>query len=302
MIETIKLIIMNILNAQKPYAGSSMMMALYFMALMIIIFYCNDENIRNSLIIPSTVLIAIMYVAVPAINSLGNLLYEHYIGRLFWILITPVITAVGMTLFVTNIKDVKKRFLALVLFFFICLYSGNFKISNDMFFKAENKYRLPQSTVDITEHVLSEKKNPKLIVPYTIAYPFRQISSDVYLLYGEDSTYGRIQMTSEDLVKVSEQMSLTTPDLNYIIPLARDYGVDYIIFDTVYTELCENGNLNIYGYPVDGNYVGDRTPTVSFDDLKYISVEDNENGIYWDLSEYGLEYDGTYGQYILYSL
>lgn len=74
-------------------------------------------------------------------------------------------------------------------------------------------------------------------------------------------------MTSDDLVKVSEQMSFITPDLNYVIPLARDYGVDYIIFDTVYTELCENRNINIHGYPVDENYVGDRTSTVSLDDL-----------------------------------
>ena len=297
-----KTIIKDIMNAHVPYNGNSMMMALFFFSLMVIIFYCKNRTIQRSIIIPSIVLIAFLYVGVPIINSVTGLFADYMIGRLFWIIITPVIIAVGATLFIVGIKDIKVQCLAIVMLCAVIFYCGEFKISNAMFIKTENAYRLPQSTVDVTEHILSEMNSPKIIVPYTIAYPFRQISSDVHLLYGEDASYGRIVRTTDDLVKISDQMELTTPDLNYIVPMAREHDVNYILFDTTYTEFCENGNINIYGYPIDENYVADRSATVTFDELGDISVIEDERGLYWDLLSYGLEYDGTYGQYILYRI
>lgn len=300
MISIIKSIILNIINAHEPYAGNSMMMALFFMSLMIVIFYGKDNKLKKAVIVPIVIMMGILYIGIPLFISFGGTYQFFYVGRTFWIMITPIVTAFGLTMFICGIDNPPKQLLAVCLFFPIFLYCGTFKLSNDMFVKPENAYRLPQSTVDITEHIISETDTPRIIVPYTIAHPFRQISTDVYLLYGEDASFGRIKLTSDDLLYVSYQMELITPDLNYIVPLAKDYDVDYILFDTVYTEFCEEGNINVYGYPVDENYVADRTATVTFDELKSISVVDNEKGIYWDLSEYGLEYDGTFGQYILY--
>ena len=298
---TIKELIRYMLDAHNAYSGTGMMMALYFVALMIIVFYCKDKHVKKAIILPSVLLIIVMYVGVPLYDTLVTYL-KFYDGRMFWMLITPIIISIGFTYFVMGIDDDKLKILALILIIPISLYCGEFQISNAMFKKAENLYRLPQSSVDITEYVTSEMDSPKLIVPYTIAHPFRQISTDVHLLYGEDATSGRIWSTSGEFRMLCEEMEHVTPDLNVIMPVARDNNVNYILFDTVYTQFCEDGDINIYGYPIDENYVGDRTSTVGFDDIKGVSVIDDESGIYWDLSYYGLKYEKTFGQYILYKV
>ena len=299
---TLKELVRYMLDAHNPYSGTGMMMALYFVALMIIAFYCKDKYVKKALILPSVLFIAVMYALVPIVNIVCHYFADFHIGRMFWMLITPIIISIGFTYFVMGIESDKLKVLALILIISISLYCGEFQISNAMFKKAENLYRLPQSSVDITEYVTSEMDSPKLIVPYTIAHPFRQISTDVYLLYGEDATYGRIVRTKDELIRVCEEMEHVTPDLNVIMPIARDNNVNYILFDTVYTQFCEDGDINIYGYPIDENYVGDRTSTVGFDDIKGVSVIDDESGIYWDLSYYGLKYEKTFGQYILYKV
>ncbi len=298
---TIKELIRYMLDAHNAYSGTGMMMALYFVALMIIVFYCKDKHVKKAIILPSVLFIIVMYVFVPLYDTLVYYL-KFYDGRMFWMLITPIIISIGFTYFVMGIDDDKLKILALILIIPISLYCGEFQISNAMFKKAENAYRLPQSSVDITEYVTSEMDSPKLIVPYTIAHPFRQISTDVHLLYGEDATSGRIWSTSGEFRMLCEEMEHVTPDLNVIMPVARDNNVNYILFDTVYTQFCEDGDINIYGYPIDENYVGDRTSTVGFDDIKGVSVIDDESGIYWDLSYYGLKYEKTFGQYILYKV
>ena len=299
---TLKELVRYMLDAHNPYSGTGMMMALYFVALMIIVFYCKNKYVKKALILPSVLFIAVMYALVPIVNIVCHYFADFHIGRMFWMLITPIIISIGFTYFVMGIESDKLKVLALILIIPISLYCGELQISNAMFKKAENLYRLPQSSVDITEYVTSEMDSPKLIVPYTIAHPFRQISTDVYLLYGEDATYGRIVRTKDELIRVCEEMEHVTPDLNVIMPIARDNNVNYILFDTVYTQFCEDGDINIYGYPVDENYVGDRTSTVGFDDIKGVSVIDDESGIYWDLSYYGLKYEKTFGQYILYKV
>ena len=298
---TIKELIRYMLDAHNAYNGTGMMMALYFVALMIIVFYCKDKHVKKAIILPSVLLIIVMYFGVPLYDTLVYYL-KFYDGRMFWMLITPIIISIGFTYFVMGIDDDKLKILALILIIPISLYCGEFQISNAMFKKAENAYRLPQSSVDITEYVTSEMDSPKLIVPYTIAHPFRQISTDVHLLYGEDATSGRIWSTSGEFRMLCEEMEHVTPDLNVIMPVAIENNVNYILFDTVYTQFCEDGDINIYGYPIDENYVGDRTSTVGFDDIKGVSVIDDENGIYWDLSYYGLKYEKTFGQYILYKV
>lgn len=298
---TIKELIRYMLDAHNAYNGTGMMMALYFVALMIIVFYSKDKHVKKAIILPSALLIIVMYVGVPLYDTLVYYL-KFYDGRMFWMLITPIIISIGFTYFVMGIDDDKLKILALILIIPISLYCGEFQISNAMFKKAENAYRLPQSSVDITEYVTSEMDSPKLIVPYTIAHPFRQISTDVHLLYGEDATSGRIWGASGEFRMLCEEMEHVTPDLNVIMPVARDNNVNYILFDTVYTQFCEDGDINIYGYPIDENYVGDRTSTVGFDDIKGVSVIDDESGIYWDLSYYGLKYEKTFGQYILYKV
>lgn len=312
----IKEFIQTVIKADNAYQGEGMMLALFFVMFIFIIFYSKDKKISQSIVIPIIVSIGILYIAVPFISVFIWPL-EFFDGRLFWLLMAPFVTAVGFTLFVDGIKDNWKQWVAILVLIPIIFYCGKFAISNDMYKKAENQYRLPQSTVDIIDYVLNDENRvvemdeseyremygeidkPLLIVPYTISHPFRQLSTKVRLFYGEDATSGRIFATSESRQYVCEEMEHVIPNLDAIVETMDLWRINYILFDTVYTELCEDGNINIYGYEPDKRYVGDRTPTVDYSDLRPISVVDDEDP-HWDLSAYDLTYCGRFGQYVLY--
>lgn len=295
----IKLLLQTIFRADNAYSGEGMMLALYFISLMIIFFYVENRKIKKSIGVSQILALAFLYVGVPFISVFIKPM-EFFDGRLFWLLFTPVITSIGMTYFIKGIKGKTTQWLALLVLVPVIFYCGKFAISNDTYKKAENVYRLPQSTIDITEYVLSEKDEPKLIVPYTISYAFRQISPRVHLMFGEDATSGRIFGAKGDSFLICDEMERVIPDLNLILERA-DEDVDYILFDTVYTELCEDGNINIYNYEADKRYVGDRMAHLSYKRLPGITVVD-ENDPHWDLSGYGMEYCGRFGQYVLYGI
>ena len=292
----IKAYIQAMIKADNAYGGEGMMLALYFVALLIIIFYSKKD--RKQIVIPQVILIIFLYMGIPFVDVFVRGM-EFFDGRFFWLIMTPVITSIGLTLFIFGIENTKMYKYIIIVLIPIIFYCGKYAISDDMYKKATNLYRLPQATVDITEYVLSNYDEPCIIVPYTISHPFRQISTRVHPLFGEDASSGRIFDAVEEMWVISDQMERTIPDLNLIEELITDYDVDYILFDTVYTELCEAGNINIYNYPIDKRYVGDRTPTVTYDDLLPITVVDDEDP-HWDLSEYKLKYCGRFEQYVLY--
>ena len=293
----IKLLIQTIMRADNAYGGEGMMLGLYFVSLLIVLFY-SAKKVKEPIAIPQLLLILLMYIGIPFADVFLTKM-EFYDGRFFWLLMTPIITAIGLTIFVFGIEKVRMQILALIILMPVIFYCGKFSISDDMYKKATNLYRLPQSTVDVTEYVLSQKDEPVIVVPYTISHPFRQISTKIHPLFGEDATSGRIFGAEGDMWVICDQMERVIPDLNDIVERSNRHDVDYILFDTVYTELCENGNINIYNYPVDKRYVGDRTPTVSYDELLPITVVD-EGDPHWDLSEYNLKYCGRFEQYVLY--
>ena len=54
---TLKVLIRCMLDAHNAYVGTGMMMALYFVALMIIVFYCKDKHVKKAIILPSVLLL-----------------------------------------------------------------------------------------------------------------------------------------------------------------------------------------------------------------------------------------------------
>lgn len=296
----IKQFVQKIIIADNAYGGIGMMLALYFVAMLIILFYCRDEKLKKSVFVPSIILIGFLYGIVPFLDVFVRSM-EYYDGRFFWMLMTPVVTAAGLTLFVKGISDGKKQVVAILILMPIIFFCGKFSISDAMYKKAENSYRLPQAAVDITEYVLSKKENPLIIVPYTIAHPFRQITTDVRLLYGEDASEGRITTAPVGACRIASELEHRIPYLGWIMYEGREFDPDYIAFDTVYTELCEHGNINIYNYPPDKNYVGERESMWTYENVPYVTMAGTEEDPYWDLSSYGLIYEGRFGQYVLYS-
>lgn len=103
------------------------------------------------------------------------------------------------------------------------------------FSRVENVYGLPQDVVDVCDLVLSEEKEPMLIVADEDMIYFRQYSAAVKLLYGNNlyGTMGDAMEIPGDYV----DMAVTLENTEFINlaafgERADAYGVDYIIINT----------------------------------------------------------------------
>ena len=287
-----------------------MYMALYLVTLLFLAFYINDKRLKDGMLYPSLLLLFCIYICAPFVNRFVFSFYDDEVrGRFNWVFMAPAIAAAGCVLMVSFLKEKRQQILltlALVPVIFIC---GVFQINDYRFEKAENLYKLPQVFIDISDTILEESAGSgegiaRIIVPYEAAYPFRQYSADIEMLYGEDATYGRIwdlRWEQPDRVEVCDTMQTTCPDLELIRPIAKDHDMRYILFDCAYVDFGLD-SINTGGYTEDENFVGDRTPDPDAVRRMSSAITTATSGgdMYWDLSAFGLEYDGTFGRYLLY--
>ncbi len=299
-----KQILLDIIHLNSNYSGNGMYLGFYFLAVMILAFVFRNVKFKRALCLPNVILIVFVYFLFPVVNSVYEIDPDISV-RAFWILMTPVAAALFLAYISFEIEDKKKRQCFILLMIPLIFFSGVFKISDSMFEKSENLYKLPSDVVDICEYILEERSNAEedvnIVVPYEIAHVPRQISSHINMLFGENATYGRIAYEwDEDKVKACDEMITSLPNLNLINRVAKENNMEYIVFNSVYHEFG-NESVNPGNYSEDPNFVGERTPTVTDENLYHIAVNEAEDGDkYWELENYGLNYVDSFGQYLLY--
>ena len=304
-------LISDIINFINETTLSGMLLGIY-MVFLILFAFINNEDDRDyvkGIIYPGIVMFIGIFIAIPFVNRY----IVHFTDltvqpRYVWIMTPTIVLALGFTIFVRRIDGEYKKIIAIVAICFIVFCCGEYKINSYIYKKPENLYKLPQSVIDITEIVITEMESPKICVPASSAYPFRQISTKVRLFYGEDATIDRIIGVAGELRDVAIQMERSQPDLYYITNVCKRYNVDYIVLDQSYMIFGET-DLNDEGYEPNHVYLGDRTPVETEGDgvdhsreLNGVNVIRDANDEYWDFRDIGLEYKGTYGQYLLYKI
>ena len=296
----VKEYILDIIHLNNDYTSTGMYMGIYFCMLLLMYLYSRERRYKTDIVYPAVTMLFTIYIALPFIKVFAGLGLDALIGpRTFWALLPMVVIAFGFVMIVSGVTSERKQFIAVLAVVAVLALSGEFKINNNVFPKAENLYKLPQELLDISDEVLKNGK-VTLIVPYETAHVFRQYSSDIHLLYGEDATILRVYPASYDSIIACEQMQTEAPDLNFIKDIAKENEVDYIVFDSVYHSFGGH-NLNFGGYTEQADFAGNRSATEEFKKITQdVAVIDDGDDIYWDLSDFNLKYVGTYGQYLLY--
>lgn len=234
-------------HLNNDYTGNGMYMALYLVALIVIALYYKEKDNRIRILYPALMILGFIYGLGPIINRYILSIYDQYTGaRNFWPLFITIVAAYMMIRAIQEQPTKQKKYILLAFLIPLIFCSGVFKISKSMYHKADNLYRLPQYGIDMCETVLEEKEEPKLLVPYEIAHIFRQYSTDILLLYGENATYGRIEKISGDIYDACQEMDSTTPDVALVLTVAKRENCDFVVFDTSYHEL--NADPEDYGY------------------------------------------------------
>lgn len=304
--------ILDIVHLNNDFTGNGMFMALYFIALLFVAFFVDDKRLKRMILYPSMILLAGIYLCLPAVNRFVFNIYDDEIrGRFNWLFMAPAIAAMGGALMVSALKEKKSQALLTIALVPVIFLSGVFQITDYRFKKADNLYKLPGPLIDIADTILEEQQEKgdgvaKLIAPYETAYAFRQYSYDIELLFGEDATYGRIwdlRQAGIDRVWTCQSMATSCPDMWAVNISADQNEMEYIFFDCTYTDFGLE-SINTAGYTEDENFVGDRTQgqeSIERMEGTVSVITDEETGNpCWDLSAYNLEYMGTYERYLLY--
>ncbi len=305
-----KKFILDVVHFHNTITGTGMYMALYLATLLFILFFIKDRRIKRAVLYPFLIILPGVYIGLFAIY---RFLYRIPLckpevnGRFYWLFMIPPVAALGCTLMVDALKERKSQALLSIILIPVLAACGVFQISDYRFAKAENLYKLPQAFIDIADHVLDADKNggdgaARMIVPYETAYSFRQYSTGIELLYGEDATYGRIEKVKDERRDVCDTMQTSCPDMDLICAVAEEHDEEYILFDCTYVDFGLE-SINYDGYTEDENFVGDRTPDPEAVARmsERITVDTEGGNAHWDLTAYGLEYEKTFGRYLLYS-
>lgn len=244
----LKTLFLEVVHLNNTYTGSGMYMGLYYATLLFILFYSKEKDMRLKIAYPALFMLLVLFGIIPFVNVCIFFIYDQYTGaRLFWVLLMTPVIAYGMVRIVQELHSYMQKallVLALVPIIFLC---GVFKFSNALYLPIENEYRLPQYGIDICDSVLEAEEEPKLLVPYEIAHIFRQYSTRIKLLYGEDASYGRIQSVfGTEYHEACQEMDSTSPDVEFVASLAYREKCDFIIFDMDYHVLDEKPEK--YGY------------------------------------------------------
>ncbi len=304
--------ILDIVHLNNDFTGNGMFMALYFVTLLFIAFYIEDRRLKRLILYPSMVLIAGIYVCLPAVNRFVFHVYDDEIrGRFNWLFMATAIAAMGGTLMVSAVKGRKKQVLLTISLIPVIFLSGVFQITDYRFKKADNLYKLPGVLIDMSDAMLKDQKDNgdgvvRLVAPYETASAFRQYSYDIELMYGEDATYGRIwdlRQAALDAVWACENIATSCPNMELVNKAADHYDMEYLILDCTYTDFGLE-SINEAGYTEDENFVGDRTPREgALENMKgtvSVTADPGTGNPCWDLTAWKLEYMGTYERYLLY--
>jgi len=105
---------------------------------------------------------------------------------------------------------------------------------NEQLMPAENLYGIPQDVIEVCDFVLEEVESPILVVSDPDANYFRQYSSEIRLLFGDDivgDKMGGAKEIPQDYYAMSDLLDDEIIRIDNLVDYANNYGVDYIVIN-----------------------------------------------------------------------
>ncbi|MCD8069655.1 MAG: hypothetical protein LUE87_12400 [Lachnospiraceae bacterium] len=177
--------------------------------------------------------------------------------------VIPIVAIIALAVsFCCSRLHGKEVILAVIGVAFIMYYNSDSAYAGyylEDFYEVENIYGIPQDVVDVCDLLLSESEEPLLIVTeYDVVY-FRQYSSKIKLLYGNDLFEGSMPGASNILGDYWDMAALLE-DTEFISLIAvgekaNQYGVEYIVINaSTHVEPYNEGETYYTLYATIGDY------------------------------------------------
>lgn len=170
----------------KSFAGSGLLMPLFFIAVLYLIIKLPKSPKKTVLVWLSIFTLAIffspLWIVYAKFREDAEILY-----RILWMIPMGAVIVYAMVEFISSL-DKKKETLAAIAMVALIIVSGKYVYSNQQFKKADNAYHVPQEIVDICDEIIVPGREIRACFPIEMIQYVRQYTAFVY------QTYGRITL------------------------------------------------------------------------------------------------------------
>lgn len=229
-----------LVNITKEYWGGFVFPTLFFFALLGILFIEKDKIKRYAFLWYS--LLVLVFIYNPLTVYVSGKIYEastfdQYYRRFFTLIPMMAIIAFGVTLWLSKLQG-KKKVLAFMAIIAVIAVSGNLIYAEDWFTKADNKMKVPQDVVTISDLFADyDSDKIRIMAPKDLAVYLRQIDSRFSMPYARDIPDEAYELTNP------------IPKPQIIVDYCKEENVDFVVVSAVDTVL--NTYLN-YGFKLYG--------------------------------------------------
>lgn len=165
--------------------------------------------------------------------------------RVLWLIPIAVVICYAMVEFIWMLPSKKRAmgFLAMVL---VIILSGRYVYSNSQFFKAENKYHIPESIVKVCDEISEEGVVVSACFPLEMVQYVRQYSAYIRQPYGRDTLL--LGADNYDISSIATYLDEDVLDIYAISAELRERSVQYLIVseDTVFSDDPEAVGYELY--------------------------------------------------------
>lgn len=168
--------------------------------------------------------------------------------RILWLLPVSIVIAYGAVDVYGRLKG-KMRIMWSLVAAVLIMVSGSFIYSNSFFHKAENRYHVPRSVVDICDAIKVEGREVMAVFPAEMLQYVRQYSGVVCMPYGREILVEQWNHL-DDLYDI---MEAETTDAAELAEMARERECVYIILRQ---NKSMKGSLMNYDFEVFGEMDG----------------------------------------------
>lgn len=231
----------------REYMGTGLIVIWFLVSLGYLLVREKRKVVRILFCHVPVVLLVLFFTPLFA-KVVGKMAGDDIYYRILWLLpISPVIAYAAADIY-GRLKG-KTRFLFGVMAVLLIAVSGSFIYSNPFFHKAENKYHVPQSVVEICDAIEVEGREVMAVFPTGLLQYVRQYSGTVCMPYGREALVAGWGYWSE----LYDAMEAETVEAERLARLAREESCAYIILPR---QKKVEGSLETYDFILFGQTEG----------------------------------------------
>lgn len=212
----------------RSQMGTGLIVIWYLLALVYLFLKEKRKEIRVLFLYVPIVLLLIYFNPLTA-KFLNSVLDSEIYYRILWLLPVTVVIAYVCVSIYGSLRGVKKNAFALGMAGLL-MVSGSFIYSSPLFHKAENRYHMPNSVVEICDAINVPGREVQAVFPVELLHYVRQYSPTICMPYGREVQVmhwvGRLGSYVDLYLAMEEGDEVV---LEQLAPLTGDAGCHYVV-------------------------------------------------------------------------